>query len=117
MVYNTIKGLLKLGVEITLFSINTHKHRIDVDDIYDPIFEQIKFHSFSIDTEVNIWGAFINIFSNESYNVSRFFDEDAARLLEDLLRENEFDVVQFEGKRDEDWRQEREVQAKVGKTQ
>lgn len=97
VVYNTIKGLLNLGVDITLFSINTSKHRIDVDDIYDPVFEKINFHSFSIDTEVNVWGALLNIFSNQSYNVSRFFDEDAGRLLEDILKENEFDIIQFEG--------------------
>lgn len=97
VVYNTIKGLLRLGVEITLFSINTNKHRVDVDDIYDPIFEHIKFHSFSLDTEVNVWGAFLNIFSNQSYNVSRYFDEEAARLLEEVLKENDFDIIQFEG--------------------
>lgn len=92
-----MKGLLDLGVEVTLFSINTHKHRVDVDDIYDPVFEKIKFYSFDLDTEVNLWGAFFNIFSNESYNVSRFYDDDAAKLLENILRENEFDVIQFEG--------------------
>jgi len=97
VVYNTIKGLLNLGVEITLFSINTLKHRVDVDDIYDPVFDQIKFHSYELDTEVNYWDAFTNIFSNESYNVSRFYDEDAAKLLESVLRENEFDIIQFEG--------------------
>lgn len=97
VVYNTIKSLLKLDVAITLFSINASKHKVDVDDIYDPVFEQIDFHSFHIDTEVNIWGAFFNIFSNQSYNVSRFYDEDAARLLENILREQDFDIIQFEG--------------------
>lgn len=97
MVYNTIKGLLRLGVDITLFSINTNKHRVDVDDIYDPVFEQIKFYSFDLDTEVNVWGAVLNIFSDQSYNVSRFFDEEAARLLEEILKESEFDIIQFEG--------------------
>lgn len=97
VVYNTIKGLLKLGVEVTLFSINTSKHWVDVDDIYDPIFEQINFYSYNIDTEVNIWGAFFNIFSNQSYNVSRFYDDEAAKLLENVLREQEFDIIQFEG--------------------
>ena len=86
-----------MGVDITLFSINTNKHRVDVDDIYDPVFDQIKFHSFDLDTEVNLWGAFFNIFSNESYNVSRFYDDDAAKLLENILRESEFDIIQFEG--------------------
>ncbi|MES2458151.1 MAG: glycosyltransferase family 4 protein [Bacteroidota bacterium] len=97
VVYNTIKGLLQLGVEITLFSINTSKHQVDVDDIYDPVFDNIRFHSFDLDTEVNVWGAFFNIFSNQSYNVSRFFDDDAARMLEEILRETEFDIIQFEG--------------------
>ncbi|RQO72218.1 glycosyl transferase family 4 [Pedobacter sp. KBW06] len=97
VVYNTIKGLLKLGVEITMFSINPNKYRVDVEDIYDPLFEQIKFHSFNLDTEVNVYGALLNIFSNQSYNVSRYFDEDAAKLLGDVLKENEFDIIQFEG--------------------
>lgn len=97
VVYNTIKGLLKLGVEISLFSLNTNKHRVDTDDIYDPIFEQIKFHVSHLDTEVNVWGALSNLFSDQSYNVSRYFDEDAARLLEEVLREDEFDIIQFEG--------------------
>ena len=97
VVYNTMAGLLGQGVDISLFSINASKHRVDVDDIYDPLFDKIQFYSYPVDTEVNIWGAFFNIFSNESYNVSRFYDEDAARLLENILRENVFDIVQFEG--------------------
>ncbi|MDQ7947384.1 MAG: glycosyltransferase family 4 protein [Pedobacter sp.] len=97
VVYNTIKGLLRLNVDVSLFSINPTRNKVDVDDIYDPVFEQINFHSFNVDTDVNIWGAFFNIFSNQSYNVSRFYDEDAARLLENILREQEFDIIQFEG--------------------
>ncbi len=85
-----------MGVDITLFSINPNQHAIDVDDIYDPVFDSIKFHHYSIDTEANLIGALFNIFSNESYNVSRFYDEGAARLLEDVLRETEFDIIQFE---------------------
>ncbi|EDM37340.1 a-glycosyltransferase-related protein, glycosyltransferase family 4 protein [Pedobacter sp. BAL39] len=97
VVYNTMKGLLKLGVEITLFSINPLKHNLDVEDIYDPVFDQISFHSFHLDTGVNVYDALVNIFSNKSYNVSRFYHEDAARLLEDVLKETDFDIVQFEG--------------------
>jgi glycosyltransferase involved in cell wall biosynthesis len=97
VVYNTIKGLLGLGVELTLFSLNNSKQYVDVDDIYDPVFEKINFHSFTVDIEVNVWDAFVNIFSNQSYNVSRYFDSDAEKVLENILREQEFDVVQFEG--------------------
>jgi glycosyltransferase involved in cell wall biosynthesis len=97
VVYNTIKGLLSLDVEITLFSINTAKDKVDVDDIYDPVFENIDFYSYDLDTEVNVWGALFNIFSNESYNVSRYYDEEAAKILENILRESDFDIIQFEG--------------------
>jgi glycosyltransferase involved in cell wall biosynthesis len=97
VVYNTIMGLLKLDVEISLFSINPTRNKVDVDDIYDPIFEQINFHSHNVDTDVNIWGAFFNIFSNQSYNVSRFYDDEAAKLLEGILKEQEYDIIQFEG--------------------
>lgn len=85
-----------MGVEITLFSINPHKHAVDVEDIYDPVFDAIKFHSYSLDTDANFIGALFNIFSNESYNVSRYYEEGAARQLEDILREDEFDIIQFE---------------------
>jgi len=89
--------LLSLGIEVTLFSLNNSKQYIDVDDIYDPVFEKIGFHSFTVDVEVNIWDAFINIFSNQSYNVSRYYDSDAEKVLENVLREQEFDIVQLEG--------------------
>ncbi|MCX2450606.1 glycosyltransferase [Pedobacter sp. PLR] len=97
VVYNTIKGLLNLGVEITLFSINPKKYRVDVEDIDDPLFGKIKFYSVDLDTGVNVYGALLNIFSNQSYNVSRYYDEDAARLLAEVLKENDFDIIQFEG--------------------
>ena len=97
MVYNTVKGLLRLDVDVTLFSINTTKNLIDTEDIYDPVFESIKFHSHEINTDANLWGMFMNIFSNESYNVSRYYNEEAAKLLENILKETDFDIIQFEG--------------------
>lgn len=88
---------MRLDVDITLFSLNSSRNRVDIEDIYDPVFESIRFHSYMVDTEVNIWGAFFNIFSNQSYNVSRYYDDEAARLLEDILRQKEYDIIQFEG--------------------
>ncbi|MBG6235307.1 glycosyltransferase involved in cell wall biosynthesis [Pedobacter sp. CAN_A7] len=97
VVYNTIKGLLRHDVEVTLFSLNTSAYHVDLDDIYDPVYEAINFYSHDIETDANLWAMFLNIFSNESYNVSRYFSDDAAKLLENILREHEFDIVQFEG--------------------
>ncbi|MDB5019396.1 MAG: glycosyl transferase family 4 [Pedobacter sp.] len=96
VVYNTIKGLLALGVEITLFSINPIQHWVDTDDIYDPVFESIQFHSYEMDAEISIWDAVVNIFSNQPLNVYRFYADGAAHALENILKEAEFDIIQFE---------------------
>lgn len=97
VVYNTIKGLLDLGVEVALFSLNCSKHYVDVDDIYDPIFSKVDFYSADVDVDVNALDAFLNIFSTQSYNVSRYYEYAAEKLLVNLLKEKAFDVVQFEG--------------------
>lgn len=97
VVYNTIKGLLALGVEVTLFSLNCSKHYIDVDDIDDPVFNGVNFYATDVDVDVNVLGAFLNIFSNQSYNVSRYYEHDAEKALTNLLKEKSFDIVQFEG--------------------
>ena len=90
-----MKGLLQLGADITLFSLNPSKGKIDIEEISDPVFEQIKYHTVDLVTDVNVWSAFFNIFTNQSYNISRFYSEEAANQLENILRENVFDIIQF----------------------
>lgn len=97
VVYNTIKGLLNQGANISLFCLNNSKHYIDIDDIEGPVCKRIIFYHAPIDIEIDLWDAFINIFSSEPYNVSRYFNNEVARVLENVLREQEFDIIQFEG--------------------
>lgn len=97
VVYNTIKELVAAGCEVTLFSLNTSKHFVKTKEITDPLFKQIKFIQYKIDTNVSIRGAFLNLFSKDSYNLSRFFETNCANKLAYLLRTKEFDIIQFEG--------------------
>ncbi len=97
VVYNTIKGLLDEGVELTLFSLNCSKYFVDLEDVNDPILSKINLKTYPVDVSFSVWDAMLNVLSNQSYNVSRFFDEDVEHALEDLLREQAFDLVQFEG--------------------
>ena len=97
VVYHTIKALVDLGCEVTLFSLNTTKHFIKVKDIKDPLFKNIKFVQYKIDNRVKAKDAFLNLFSDQSYNISRFYDTDCASKLGHILRSNTFDIVQFEG--------------------
>lgn len=97
VVNNTIQSLLDLGCEVTLFSLNTTKHYVNVNEIDDPIFKSVKFIQCKIDNRVKAKNAFFNLFSRKSYNISRFFSQGCANRLEHLLKKNEFDIIQFEG--------------------
>ena len=41
VIHQTIKGLIELGCDITLFSLNTTKHYIKVKEIKDPLFKKV----------------------------------------------------------------------------
>ena len=97
VVNNTVQSLLDLGCEVTLFSLNTTKHYVRVNNIEDPIFQKIKFHQYKIDNRVKAGNAFFNLFSRKSYNISRFYHPGCASRLMHLLKKEEYDVVQFEG--------------------
>lgn len=97
VVHNTIQSLLDLGCEVTLFSLNTTKHYVNVNQIDDPIFKKIKFIQYKIDNRVKAKSAFFNLFSRKSYNISRFYSMGCASRLVHLLKKNDFDIIQFEG--------------------
>ena len=97
VVYNTIEALLALNCKITLFSLNTTKHYVDLKTINDPILSQIKFHQFKIDNRIKAKDAFVNLFSKQSYNISRFYQPDCASKIGHLVRTGNFDIIQFEG--------------------
>lgn len=97
VVHNALQALLDLGYNVTLFSLNTSKHYIHVKELDDPILSQIKFQQFKIDNRVKVKDAFLNLFSKQSYNISRFYNASCASKLEHLVKNGKFDIVQFEG--------------------
>lgn len=97
VVHHTLKALVDLGCDLTLYSLNTTKHYINVKEIKDPLFKKIKFIQQKIDNRVKAKDAFLNLFSDQSYNITRFYDSQCANKLGHLLRTQEFDIIQFEG--------------------
>jgi polysaccharide biosynthesis protein PslH len=97
VIHQTIKGLIELGCDITLFSLNTTKHDIKAKEIKDPLFKKVKFIQFKIDNRVKAKDAFKNLFTDQSYNITRFYETECANKLGYLLRTQNFDIVQFEG--------------------
>lgn len=95
-VYNMSCGLLNNGVDLTLLCINTKKH-FKPDEEVDTVFKtKSKYQSVYQNTDVTALGAFLNLFSNQSYFVSRFYFKAFEKKLISILKEKQFDIIQLE---------------------
>jgi glycosyltransferase involved in cell wall biosynthesis len=95
-VYNMSCGLINNQVDLTLLCINTKKHFKSDDEVDVQFKEKSKYQSVYQNTDVTALGAFLNLFSNQSYFVSRFFFKAFEEKLAFILKEREFDIIQLE---------------------
>ena len=95
---NTLsKSLTALGAEVTLLTMNTSKHPVDVAKLpseFNKIYKAV--HDVPIYNHITAFGALKNLFEKESYHVTRFISDDFSKKLIEILRGEEFDVVQLE---------------------
>jgi polysaccharide biosynthesis protein PslH len=89
-------ALHNLGCEISLLSMNTSKHYVDIAHLPADFNHYKEIHVTPLDNSIKAFDAFKNLFSNESYHVSRFVCPDFKEKLIKLLNDNEYDVVQLE---------------------
>ncbi|MFK7899604.1 MAG: glycosyltransferase family 4 protein [Cyclobacteriaceae bacterium] len=96
--YAMMKGLKEAGAELSLFSLNTNKHYVnpkELPDSFISLFEETSYAS--INTGVTGFGAFKNLFTKQSYNISRFESTSVRTKLNQFLEGRSFDMVQYEG--------------------
>ncbi len=92
------KALVELGCKVTLLAMNTYKRSFNVDDIPVELRQKINFHSANVDTKIKPFPFFINLFQKEAYHIWRYgSSKDFAEKLVNLLRSENFDIVQLEG--------------------
>jgi glycosyltransferase involved in cell wall biosynthesis len=96
VVGNTINGLVEQGHDVSLVSLNDKKQSGRVVET-DPLLEKIKYRSYDIDTSITMFGAVLKLFSRHSVNIDRYFDAAFERLLGIEVRNNTYDIIQFEG--------------------
>ena len=90
------KALHELGCEISLLAMNTKKHYVDISKL-PPDFNHYKsIHCTELDASVNPWKAFANLFSQDSYHISRFISPSFERKLIEVLQSDDYDIVQME---------------------
>lgn len=96
-VSNMAKGMVQNKVEVHILAINTKKHFKPDHEIDPDITRVIHYQSVYKDTDVKPLEALLNLFSNASYFVSRFYFEAYTQQLINTLQSQCFDIVQLEG--------------------
>ena len=93
-----MKGLAKLGHEITILAMNTRKHHITPFELPEELTSQIIFHLVEVPAPIQLVGLLKNLaLSKLPYNAERFIDTNYRKALVNLLQHTNYDVIQLEG--------------------
>ena len=95
--HNVSQAFLDRGFYLTILSVNSEKHFVDVSRLPEKYIKATKFQAIEVDLSVKIFPAFVNLFySKKSYNISRFYNDKMAEELIHILKRNSFDIIQLE---------------------
>ncbi len=90
------KALKELGQDVTLLAMNTTKHHVPISAVKHHLNHYSQVYHTVLDNEVKPLHAFLNLFSSDSYNISRFDNDSFRNKLTNLLRREQFDLIQLE---------------------
>ena len=90
------RALHELGCEVTLLAMNTSKHFVETDNLPKSFNHYKNIYTSFVDNRVKPYDAFLNLFSDESYHISRFVTKGYNDQLINLLQREKFDIIQLE---------------------
>lgn len=93
---NLCRELKSLGCEITLLCMNTSKHYVDPNALPAEYNYFNAIHTVDLDNSVSPWKAMASLMSGESYHISRFNSNCFRNKLIEVLKHDEFDIIQLE---------------------
>lgn len=95
-VTNIANALSSLGAQVTLLALNTNKHEFDTSKINDTLPFYKEKYTVDINTDIRLTGAIKNLFTSDSYHITRFISSDFEKKLIQLLQTSTFDIIQLE---------------------
>lgn len=90
------EGLIENQHEVKVLSFHSKKHPCKVDKLPQEYVEKTGFETVFVDLDVKPLPAAVAWLCGESYHVKRFINDDMKRKLVEILKKEEFDVIQFE---------------------
>lgn len=94
--FNMSNALVSNGVQVRVTAFNTLKHFVEPDRIPAWYSDTFKPLLVFLDASLRPVAAFLNLFSSESYNISRFDVPEMHQCIADLLQNETFDIIQLE---------------------
>ncbi|MEX0813055.1 MAG: glycosyltransferase family 4 protein [Chitinophagales bacterium] len=94
--HQVTETLMEQNINVQVLAIETFKHPVDENLQTEAYRKNTNFDSHFVDIKVRPLEALLNLFSSESYNISRFWNSDFAQLIEQKLINEKFDIIQLE---------------------
>lgn len=85
-IYNMAMGLIHGGVELHMLTINTKKHFKPDHAVPESFRQSVHYRSVFKNTNPTPLGAFFNLFTSQSYFVTRFNFDEYRQVLIELLK-------------------------------
>lgn len=95
-VYHLSRGLAEQGCTLDLLTMNTSKHHYPHAEWPAEFAHYHSVQAVEVDNRLSVGGALQNLFSRQSYHVSRFVTPEFSAALSNLLEQNEYDAVLLE---------------------
>jgi glycosyltransferase involved in cell wall biosynthesis len=90
------EGLINNGHEVKVLSFHSKKHPCRVDKLPVEYVEKTKFETVFVDLDIKPIPALVAYLCGESYHVKRFINEQMKRKLVEILKAEDFDIIQVE---------------------
>lgn len=96
-IYNMGVGFIANATELHVLTINTKKHFKNDSEVPTDYKTNSHYQSVYRNTDISLVGAISNLFSSDSYFISRFYFKEFEEAIIAKLKTNAFDVIQLEG--------------------
>jgi glycosyltransferase involved in cell wall biosynthesis len=90
------EGFLANNISVKILTIATQKHPYQPELFPTAYIEQTNIEHAFIDTAIKKKSALANLFSNKSYNISRFYNKNFEELITATLQKEKFDIILLE---------------------
>lgn len=96
-VSNLMEGLLDAGMSLSMLSMNTSRHQVDLNDL-PSLFQRLEaFKTVEVDNRIKPLPALYSLLNGSSYNLQRFITASFEQALMDMLQTNKYDLILMEG--------------------